>query len=811
MGCKEKILKAFKDLKPSEVQAILDELDLKQKKLYLKAEGRTESIPELMREAAVIKSEEMRVAAMEQKRRTLKNIIAKRDRIKSIDTFEKAYDGIEASLVGNPKNVLHAQESAKALGDSIEAKILGDLHKELETGHEGIFKLFKSEKFDDDVARELFEIRDGGTPGITKNEDAIHVAKVYNKYKEILRKSANEAGASIKRMQGHIVAQTHDILKVSKAGMIKWSQDILPLLDIERTFGDSNITDFLNNVYSNIKTGIHGTITSKESTGIKTAASLSKYLSRERQLHFKNADAFVAYNKKYGSIPSTIQGLEYGLSKMSHEVGLMKTWGANPEANFESIVARYARVTRKGIDILDKSKQAALRRRFDVVSGMANVPESPSLARISNIVRQLNSMAFLGSSMLSSITDISTAAANANYHGIGFLSAYSQIFDRIIKGRPKGVERDVTIKLLGEAFDGIRGSVAARFSIGDNVTGLSAKMTNLFFKMNRLQWWTDIMKEGHAMMLSSHLADNMNADWKDMDSGIRSGLLRHGITEDRWKIIRQSKTELAKGKEYIVPNAIRDLPDEVFGATMSKSKIKQLRENLEDNLRAFFVTEVNYGIVTPGARESAMFGGGARAGTAWGEAARFLMQFKMFPATIATKVFPRLAEQGVPAWTHFILATTLFGYASITLKDLAKGKGPRDPRNFQTWSDSIVAGGGTSIYGDLLFKDYNKYGGGLLQTMGGPTLGAAEDIMKMISFGRAGQKSETAEKAFRFAVQRIPFANLFYTKAAMDYLFLYSVNETLNPGYLNRVERQMKETYGQKYLIRPSEYALGVK
>lgn len=33
MGCKEKILKAFKDLKPSEVQAILDELDAKQKKI----------------------------------------------------------------------------------------------------------------------------------------------------------------------------------------------------------------------------------------------------------------------------------------------------------------------------------------------------------------------------------------------------------------------------------------------------------------------------------------------------------------------------------------------------------------------------------------------------------------------------------------------------------------------------------------------------------------------------------------------------------------------------------------------------------
>ena len=808
MGCKEKILKAFKDLKPSEVQAILDELDAKQKKLYLQS-VRGESIPELMKEAATIKAEELRVAAMEQKRRTLKNIIAKRERIKTIDTFGSPYDGIEASLVGSPKNVIHAQESADALSKSIEAKILGDLHVELEKDHAGIFKLFKSEKFDDDIGRELFEFREGGEPGITKNPDALHVAKTYDKYKEILRKSANEAGASIKKMSGHIIAQTHDSVKVEKAGKAKWIQDILPLLDSERTFGDSNPVEFLDNVYANIKTGIHGTITMREQAGLKTAASLSKYLSRERQLHFKSADAFLAYNKQYGMIPSVIQGLEYGLSRMAKEVGLMKTWGANPETNFESVVARYARVTRKGAEVLDKSKQAALRRRFDVVSGMANVPENPRLARLASSIRHANSMAFLGSSVLSSVTDIATSAANANYHGVGLFSAYSQIFERIFKGRPKGVERDITIKLLGEAFDGIRGSASARFSALDSTVGRMATLANTFFKVNRLQWWTDLMKEGHAMMLSSHLADNMNAKWDDMDIGIKGGLLRHGITESKWNIIRQAKTSLAKGREYITPDAIRSLPDDVFGVNLSKTKAAKMRESLEDNLRAFFVTEVGYGVVTPGARESAKFGG-AKAGTVWGEALKSFFQFKMFPLTIATKLFPRLREQGVPGIVHFAIAMSLFGYASISLKDLARGKGPRDPRKPQTMIDSFLAGGAASMYGDFILKDYNKYGGGLVSTLGGPTFGAAEDIAKIISYAREGN-AEAADKFTRFVLQRTPFVNLFYTKAALDYLLLYGIQESLNPGYLERVQRRMKEEYGQEYLLRPSEYAIGIK
>lgn len=317
------------------------------------------------------------------------------------------------------------------------------------------------------------------------------------------------------------------------------------------------------------------------------------------------------------------------------------------------------------------------------------------------------------------------------------------------------------------------------------------------------------MKEGHAMMLSSYLADNINANWADMDISIKSGLLRHGITESKWNIIKQSKTSLVKGRDYITPDSIRDLPDEVFGANLSKSKLKRVREGIEDNLRAFFVTEVGYGVVTPGARESAKFGG-AKVGTVWGEALKSFFQFKMFPLTIATKLFPRLREQGVPGIAHFIISMTLFGYAATTLKDLAKGKGPRDPRKPQTMIDSFLAGGAASIYGDFILKDYNKYGGGLVQTLGGPTFGLSEDIAKIISYAREGN-AEAADKFTRLVIQRTPFVNLFYTKAALDYILLYGIQESLNPGYLERVQRTMKEEYGQEYILRPSEYALGVR
>ena len=45
----------------------------------------------------------------------------------------------------------------------------------------------------------------------------------------------------------------------------------------------------------------------------------------------------------------------------------------------------------------------------------------------------------------------------------------------------------------------------------------------------------------------------------------------------------------------------------------------------------------------------------------------------------------------------------------------------------------------------------------------------------------------------------IPFANLFYTKEAMNYLVWYQLQETINPGYLRRMERRAKNQNDQTF------------
>jgi len=48
---------------------------------------------------------------------------------------------------------------------------------------------------------------------------------------------------------------------------------------------------------------------------------------------------------------------------------------------------------------------------------------------------------------------------------------------------------------------------------------------------------------------------------------------------------------------------------------------------------------------------------------------------------------------------------------------------------------------------------------------------------------------------------------LFYTRAAMDYLFIYGIMEHNSPGYLRRMERRLEREKGQEFFFPPSQSA----
>ena len=71
-----------------------------------------------------------------------------------------------------------------------------------------------------------------------------------------------------------------------------------------------------------------------------------------------------------------------------------------------------------------------------------------------------------------------------------------------------------------------------------------------------------------------------------------------------------------------------------------------------------------------------------------------------------------------------------------------------------------------------------------------------------------GKTDQVTKNGFRMIVSNTPFINLFYTKTALDYLFLYGMMEKTNPGYLKRMERKIERETDQEYYIPPSRSAV---
>lgn len=238
-----------------------------------------------------------------------------------------------------------------------------------------------------------------------------------------------------------------------------------------------------------------------------------------------------------------------------------------------------------------------------------------------------------------------------------------------------------------------------------------------------------------------------------------------------------------------------------------------VRDGLALKLASYFSDRGKYAVLEPGARERAILRQGTRAGTPVGEALRTIMQFKAFPVAMIIKVWGREVYGGQEGAAraagifHMMVASTVFGFMAMSAKDLAKGRTPRDPTDPMTWAAAFTQGGGAGIYGDFLVGKYNRFGNSALETAAGPTLSSAADIINLWAATRGGDGR--AATALRIGLANTPFANLFYTRPALDYLFLYQVQEALNPGFLRRMERRLKEENGQRFIIPPSTVVNG--
>lgn len=732
-----------------------------------------------------------------QKENTLRNIKIRDREVQKIDRRiqEEGLSpraALQALLVGVQRKTAGGRNSIDAQQVAIKSQIFSKLLKPMMENN--LLDLWNSNILRKEIAIELEQLakKKDGKVGKTGSKQAAQIAKIIHDVQVHVRDQLNAYGADIGELDGFVMTQTHNPVKMRRMGVEQWKQTVRPLLDMQRTFGDTDPEEALDEIYKDLVSGrrLEDNVLAADSDAklfqFTGPANLGKRLSQSRSLHFKDAESFIAYNDEIGMRDfneGIISSIEFG----AKNIALMKTLGTNPQAMLNNLLDHVN--TRYRMDESTGRKLDKVTNNFyKEVSGETMMAVDPTVANVSSMIRTLQAMSKLGGAVLSATADVPLVALELQYQGKNFLSSYALAFKNVSGVFDSKADRIKFGSLTGVGMDGIISSVGARWTGNDTPVGAMSKLQRKFFQLNGLSGWTDSNKRGLGKIMSHSLALEKNLSWDELTQQRKDLFAFYDIGESDWNHIRKAaRKEEGDDREFIFAEEIED----------SEVSLK---------LQTYYSDRVDHGVITGGARERAIWSLGTQRGTPEGEALRFVSQFKQFPTTVITRVWGRaLMNKGradMPMFAQTLIMSGIFGYIAGAAKDIAKGNEPKDPLMKETIMASFLQGGGAGLLGDFLFADANRYGGGILGTIAGPSVGTLEDAWQVInSLYYKQDANQAASQAVRLIQSNFPFLNLFYVKPALDNLVMHHIHEELNPGYLRRMERRLKKDFNQDKLF----------
>lgn len=717
---------------------------------------------------------------------------------------------------------------------------------------------------DDLIAKETDELRPGGTPGSTGSEEARKIASILAKYNEMSRQLQNLNGAFIRKAPAYLMIQRHDPLRIRAVAARQWADDIIDLLD-DKNFEemadvDEKVTDprerrirSLMRTHDKLASGRFEPEVADDPAleGFKGPANLARKISHSRVFYFKNAEAFIKYNKKYGS-QSLMEGFLAGIEKAAQNVALLQTFGTNPRVEVKRLYGRaYDQLIAAG-DVkaaeefrpgnFDHSTTAKL---MDIADGSADVPGNMGWARIGSAVRSVQSWSSLGGAAISAaFGDASNIFTTLSHNGKNFFESIGQHYSSVLAQMAGGGARDKRLAALtGVAADTALHNISTRFdAYGDYSHRKIKSFSNLYFKLNLLTGITRINERSMEAMLATELGMAASKSMSDIDVDMATTLQSYGITPEMWDVLRAHIVEDVMGQPAMIPAKVIGIPSEAMqpivkqmgysGKEFSARMTARARSELQSLIGGYLASETYNGVIRVGMRERQLITQGQRPGTFLGEGVRQVAQFKGYPLAVVTRILGRLTHEdklmrilgktlaGIGSFGYtlpkgegslfasYIVAMTGLGYVSLLAADTLRGLTPRDPRDPKTALAAMLRGGGLGLYGDYLFGQYEHFGAGLLDQMAGPTLSDASRLYGIYLKGSRwieDQEDFPDTEISNLFTQNTPGINLFYTRAAMNYLILYDLQEALSPGVLRRIENRALEERGQRFYLSPRD------
>lgn len=617
----------------------------------------------------------------------------------------------------------------------------------------------------------------------------------------------NAAGGDLRHKETWNLPQHWDAVRVKAAGQAAFRDYMLTAFhegrltirdfDTGERVSAERAAEIIDQAWARIESGGLVDLVPGQAGGRKLANSRNQ----ARAFEWTSADAWLDFNRRFGVGDAQIYDLLTGhLDGIARDIAQLEILGPNPQHTARVLIDT---ARKGGAREYEVHKLEAI---WDHVSGAANSPVSEGIATFFRGVRAWLTSAQLGSAALSSVTDFATLRRTAAFNDIPAVRVMRQYLALLNPAHRADRVKAVRLGLIADAW-AQRAAGATRHQAEVVGHELPGRIAEFVMRASGLTAHTQAGRWAFGMEYLGHLADLAKTKFDALPAGIRAGFARHGIDAAMWDRIRNGPMYEDAGVRFVWPEALAKTGD---------------RADLEaaSRLLELVNTEMDFAIPTPGALERAILIGKNRPGTLSGEFWRASAQYKTFPLTMMTMHLMRglSSYRGGDRGRYLAaiaLSTTVMGAFAMQLKEIAKGRDPRDMTDARFWGAAFMQGGGAGILGDFLYAGLSRADRSFYMTaIGGPTAGLVDDLARLTGANIAqtaeGRDSNFGAELARFVRMNTPGSSLWYARLAMDRLLWDRLQEMADPHYaarFARMETRALTEYGQEFWWRPGEAA----
>lgn len=293
---------------------------------------------------------------------------------------------------------------------------------------------------------------------------------------------------------------------------------------------------------------------------------------------------------------------------------------------------------------------------------------------------------------------------------------------------------------------------------------------------------------------------------------------------EKWSDRQDDLTAFADGVNERIATRARENARDLGKLEPEIQKIlENKREDMASRLQTLYADEVDSARIMPDARSKAFLEQGTSSGTPLNTALKVFLQFKSYGHAMITRGLmkeiygysSKSFERDIPAATAgvltFLASGVVGGFLAAQTKQLAAGKKPRPADDPKTWLAAATQFGGFGIYGDFLFGNANRQGANLYTTLGGPLVGKGQQLYDLYTAASAHKEGKgwgpLQSQAVNFLWSNTPGNNFPAVNLAIKYGVLWKLQESANPGYLQRMEKNAKEQTGADWWLPPTSAA----